>query len=79
MRKNSSALPSNKTGSLGRPQSLQLNVKKNLTLLQQYDQIIRDHLKDGITERVSDDKPFGKEFYQTHRHVKQNYSQLKYI
>ena len=53
----SSALPSNNTGSLGRLGSLLRKLRKDPKLLQQYYQIIRDQLKDGIFERVSDDKP----------------------
>ena len=49
----SSALPSNKTGSLGQLGSLLRKLRKDPKLLQQYDQIIRDQVKDGIAERVS--------------------------
>ena len=65
----SSALPSNKTGSLGQLGSLLRKLRKDPKLLQQYYQIIRDQLKDGIFERVSDDKPLGKEFCLPHRPV----------
>ena len=65
----SPALSSNKTASLGRLESLQRKLRKDPKLLQQYDQKIRDQLKDGIAERVLDDKPFGKEFYLPHRSV----------
>ena len=65
----SPALPSNKTGSLGRLRCLLRKLRKNPKLLQQYDQIIRDQLKGGIVKRVSDDKPFGKEFYLPHRPI----------
>ena len=65
----SPALPSNKTGSLGRLRGLLRKLRKNPKLLQQYDQIIRDQLKGGIVKRVSDDKPFGKEFYLPHRPI----------
>ena len=50
----SSALPSNKTGSYGRLGSLLRKMRKDPKLLQQYDQIIRDQLKDGIVECVLD-------------------------
>ena len=63
------ALPSNKTGSLGRLGRLLGKMRKDPKLLQQDHQIIRDQLKDGIAERVSDDKPFGKEFYLPHQPV----------
>ena len=63
------ALPSNKTGSLRRLGSLLGKMRKDPKLLQQYDQIIHHQLKDGIVERVSDDKPFGKEFYLLHQPV----------
>ena len=62
----SPAFPSNKTESLGRLRGLLRKLRKNPKLLQQYDQIIRDQLKGGIVKRVSDDKPFGKEFYLPH-------------
>ena len=65
----SPALPSNKTGSLGRLGSLLRKMRKDPRLLQQYDQIIRDQLKSGIAARVSDDKPIGKEFYPPHQPV----------
>ena len=65
----SPAFRSNKTGSLGRLGSLLRKLRKDPKLLQQYDQIIRDQLKDGIVERVSDDKPLGKKFYLPHRPV----------
>ena len=65
----SQTLPSNKTGSIGRLGSLLRKMRKDPKLLQQYDQIIRDQFKDGIAERVSDDKLFGKEFYLPHRPV----------
>ena len=67
----SPALPSNKTGSLGRLRGLLRKLRKNPKLLQQYDQIIRDQLKGGIVKSVSDDKPFGKEFYLPHRPIVQ--------
>ena len=44
-------------------------MKKESKLLLQHDQVIRDQLKDCIVEHVSDDKPFGKEFYLLHRSV----------
>ena len=65
----SPALPSNKTGSLEQLGSLLRKLRKDPKLLQQYDQIICDQLKDGIVERISDDKPLGKEFYLPHRPV----------
>ena len=65
----SPALPSNKTGSLGRLGSLLRKLRKAPKLLQQYDQIMRDQLNDDIVERVSDDMPFGKELYLPHQPV----------
>ena len=62
----SPAFPSNKTGGHGRLGSLLRKLRKDPKLLQQYDQIICDQLKDGIAGRVSGDKPFGKEFYLPH-------------
>ena len=44
-------------------------MRKDAKLLQQYDHIITDQLKGGIIERVSDDNPFGKEFYIPHQPV----------
>ena len=63
----SPALSSKKTGSLGQLGSLLRKLRKDLKRLQQYDEIIRDQLKDSIVERVSDGKVFGKEFYLPHR------------
>ena len=63
----STAFPSNKTGNLGRLRSLLRKMGKDLKLLQQYDKIIQEQLKDDIVERVSDDKPFGKYFYLPHQ------------
>ena len=63
----SPALPSNKTGNLGRLRSLLRKMGKDLKLLQRYDKIIQEQLKDDIVERVSDDKPFGKYFYLPHQ------------
>ena len=65
----SPALPSNKTGSLGRLGSLLRKLRKAPKLLQQCDQIMRDQLNDDIVERVSDDMPFGKELYLPHQPV----------
>ena len=65
----SPALPWNKTGTLGRLGSLLRKMMKGPKLLQWYNQTIRDQLKDGIVQRVSDDKPFGKEFYLPHQPV----------
>ena len=65
----SPASPLNKSESLGWLRSLQRKMKKDLRLLQQCNQIIGDQLKDSIVERVSEDKPFGKEFYLPHRPV----------
>ena len=60
---NSPELPTNKLGSLRRLESLLKRLKKDRELFQQYDQIIRDQLKQGIIEEVSEDVPNGKEFY----------------
>ena len=65
----SPALLSNKTGSLERLNSLLRKMRKDLKLLQQYYQTIRDQLKNGILERISDEKPFDKKFYLPHRAV----------
>ena len=62
----SPALPSNKTGSLGQLGGLLKKMRKDPKLLQHYDQIICDQLKNGIIERVLGGKPFGKEFYLPH-------------
>ena len=62
----SPALSSNKTGSLGRLGSLLRKLRKDPRLLQQYNQIICDQLKDSTVEHVSHDKPLGKEFYLPH-------------
>ena len=60
---NSPELPTNKLGSLRRLESLLKRLKKDRELFQQYDQIIRDQLKEGIIEEASEDVPNGKEFY----------------
>ena len=44
---------------------------KDLKLLQQYNKIMQEQLKDDIVERVSDDKPFGKYFYLPHQPASQ--------
>lgn len=59
----SPALPSNKTGNFGQLRSLLRKMRKDPKLLQKYDQIIRDQLKNSIVKRVSDDRPFSKAFY----------------
>ena len=50
---NSPELPTNKFGSLRRLESLLERLKKDPHIFQQYDQIIRDQLKQGIIEKVS--------------------------
>ena len=60
---NSPELPTNKLGSLRRLESLLKRLKEDRELFQQYDQIIRDQLKEGIIEEASEDVPNGKEFY----------------
>ena len=62
---NSPELPTNKLGSLRSLESLLKRLKKDPELLQEYDQIIRDQLKEGIIEEVSEDEPAG-EFYLPH-------------
>ena len=44
-------------------------LKKNSELFQHYDLVIRDHLKEGIIEEVSEGEPTGKEFYLPHKPV----------
>ena len=63
---NSPELPTNKLGSLRRLESLLKRLKKDPELLQQYDQIIRDQLKEGIIEEVPEDELAEKEFYLPH-------------
>ena len=62
---NSPELPTNNLGSLRSLESLLKRLKKDPELLQEYDQIIRDQLKEGIIEEVSEDEPAG-EFYLPH-------------
>ena len=60
---NSPELPTNKLGSPRRLESLLKRLKKNPELFLQYDQMIRDQLKEGIIKEVSESEPTGKEFY----------------
>ena len=60
-------LPTNKLGSLSRLQILLKRLRKDPELFQQYDQIIRDQLKEGIIEEFSEGEPIGKEFYLPHK------------
>ena len=62
-------LPTNKLGSLRRLENLLKRLKKDPELFQQYDQIIRDQLKEGIIEEVSEGESTGKEFYLPHKPV----------
>ena len=66
---NSPGLPTNKLESLHRLESLLKRLKKDPVLFQQYDQIIRDHLKERIIEEVCEGEPTGKEFYLPHKPV----------
>ena len=59
---NSPELPTIKLKSLRRLESLLKRLKNDPELFQQYDQIIRDQLKEGIIEEVSEGEPTGKEF-----------------
>ena len=62
-------LPSNKAGSLGRLKNLLKKLRKDPAKYQQYDQLIRDQLKEGIVERVPKGKSNNKDFYLPHRPV----------
>ena len=62
-------LPTNKLGSLRRLENLLKRLKKDPELFQQYGQIIRDQLKEGIIEEVSEGESTGKEFYLPHKPV----------
>ena len=64
---NSPELPTNKLGSLCCLVSLLKRLKKDQELFQQYDWIIRDQLKEGIIEEVSEGEPTGKEFKLPHK------------
>ena len=59
---NSPELPTNKLGSLHRLESCLKHLEKDPELFQQYDQIIRDQLTDGIIKEASESKPTGKRF-----------------
>ena len=60
-------LLSNEQGSLRRLKTLTQRLKKN-DMLEEYDAIIQDQLKDGIVEKA-DMPPTGKEFYIPHKAV----------
>lgn len=60
-------LPSNEQGSLRRLKTLIQRLKKN-EMLDQYDGIIQQQLKDGIVEKA-DMAPTGREFYIPHKAV----------
>ena len=72
---NSPKLPTNKLGSLRRLESLLKRLKKVPELFQQDDQMIRDQLKEGIIEEVSEGKATGKEFYLPHKPVNRQSAQ----
>ena len=59
---NSPELPSNKLGSLHRLKSYLKRLEKDPELFQQYDQIIRDQLIEGIIKEASESEPTGKRF-----------------
>ena len=66
---NKDELRSNKIGSMARLKNMLRRLRKDPVLYQQYDQIIRDQLMEGIVERVRKDEPKGREFYLPHRPV----------
>ena len=69
-------LPSNEQGSLRRLKTLTQRLKKN-EMLDEYDAIIQDQLRDGIVEKA-DMAPIGREFYIPHKAVvKENAASTK--
>ena len=61
-KQNSPELPTNNLESLRCLESFLKRLKKDPELFQQYDQIIRDQLKEGIIQDVLEGEPTGKEF-----------------
>ena len=60
---NSDELPTNKPGSLSRFRVLLKKLKKNTMLFDQYNEIIRDQLAQGIVEKIPNGQPNIREFY----------------
>ena len=61
-------LPSNEVGSLKRLNSLTKRLERNPELLQRYDDIIKEQLRDGVVERITESAK-GKQFYLPHKAV----------
>ena len=61
-------LPSNEAGSLKRLNSLTKRLERNPELLQRYDDIIKEQLRDGVVERVTESAK-GKQLYLLHKPV----------
>ena len=66
---NSEELPSNKAGSLARLRLLFRKLQKNPTLFDQYEEIIRDQLAQGLVEKIPNGQPSKREFCSAHRPV----------
>ena len=62
------ALHNNKTGSVLRLKSLLGKLKKDPAKFEQYDNIIKEQLAEGIIERITS-QPNGKEYYIPHKPV----------
>ena len=61
-------LNSNEVGSLARLRTLLWKLEKNPDLLDQYDNVIKQQLSEGIIEKVTDSAK-GREFYLPHKPV----------
>ena len=68
-KENSPILPPNEAGSLARTKSLIKKLKNDPTLFNEYDDIIRKQIDEGIVERIPPGEPSGKLFYLPHRPV----------
>ena len=72
-------LPRNEAGSLKRFNSLTKRLERNPELLQRYNDIIKEQLRDGVVERVTESAK-AKQFYLPHKPVvRQSAEARKYV